>query len=42
MPDGYTKQFIFQNYSPEEIKEDKEKAKEWFNYHKQFWGDRLL
>jgi len=35
----YTKQVCFKNYTYDEICEDREKAKNWFNEHKkQFWG----
>lgn len=34
----YTKQFVFQNITYNEIMEDRKKAKEWFNNQKQYWG----
>ncbi|ANT65976.1 AAA family ATPase [Prosthecochloris sp. CIB 2401] len=38
MPDGYTKQFVFQNHSISDIRNDRDKAKNWFNGQKGYWG----
>lgn len=35
---GYTKQFCFQDYSFEEIKQNRKKAKEWFQSQSEHWG----
>lgn len=35
---GYDKQFAFSNYSLKEIQSNRDKAKEWFNEQKQYWG----
>ncbi|HMG82090.1 MAG TPA: AAA family ATPase [Ferruginibacter sp.] len=35
---GYTKQFVFKDYSLKEIQANREKAKDWFNSQKQYWG----
>lgn len=34
----YTKQFVFANFSIDQIQNDRTKAKEWFNEQKKFWG----
>ncbi|POR23062.1 hypothetical protein BWK58_10285, partial [Flavobacterium columnare] len=34
----YSKQICFQTYSINEIKNDRNKAKEWFNSQKEYWG----
>ena len=36
--DGYTKQFVFKDFSLREIQTNREKAKEWFNSQKPYWG----
>lgn len=36
--EGYTKQIAFSNYSLREIQSNRDKAKEWFNEQKQYWG----
>lgn len=35
---GYTKQYAFKDFSFNEILNDREKAKEWFNQQKTYWG----
>ncbi len=35
---GYDKQFVFSNYSLKEIQSNRQKAKDWFNEQKQYWG----
>lgn len=35
---GYTKQYAFKDFSFNEILNDREKAKEWFNQQKKYWG----
>ncbi|MCF6159121.1 MAG: ATP-binding protein [wastewater metagenome] len=36
--EGYTKQYVFRNYSLKEIQTYRDKAKEWFNSQRQYWG----
>lgn len=35
---GYSKQHVFRDFTIREIQTDREKAKEWFNSQKQYWG----
>ena len=35
---SYNKQFVFREYSLKEIQSNREKAKEWFNQQKKYWG----
>lgn len=35
---GYTKQYAFKDFSFNEILNNREKAKEWFNQQKTYWG----
>jgi len=36
--DAYNKTFVFRDYSLQEIKDDRQKAKDWFNQQKEHWG----
>jgi AAA15 family ATPase/GTPase len=36
--EDYSKQFVFRDYSLNQIQADRNKAKEWFNSQKQYWG----
>lgn len=35
---GYSKQHVFRDYTLNEIQNDRNKAKEWFNSQKKYWG----
>src|SRR5690606_16972872 len=35
---GYSKQHVFQDFTLREIETNRDKAKDWFNSQKQFWG----
>jgi hypothetical protein len=35
---NFTKQYCFKEFTPEEIRADREKAKKWFNSHLKRWG----
>ncbi len=39
---NFNKQYCFQNYNISEIQNDREKAKKWFNEHKELWGTNCV